>query len=1163
MTKLRKLALLLIILLGLVPAIVSAQGKLTCYTTWDENYFYAAFTVDDPDITGSNTAPFSNSWEDDSIEVFLETDNRHNSGRSKSTYHMAVSSAGGAAFTESDGSAGWRIKKILSFKYAAVCDGSISNPNDLDIGYTVELALPWSELGIKAPTPGTMMSFNAVVRMRGETDKFISLSPEVKTGEDIHDASKWVNIVFTGAGFAVATTTLDKIVSAKYIARMPLIDGQVRQKEWNKNTSFELPLPIEKQKLPQHQIQKMVLTHYFYWYQNDPRKAAPSKFVRTGDGMLGLSNTPVTGAGPWFSYDRVQLHKSEFSDMKRAGVDVVMPVYRGDAASRAAYAAKGLDSIAEALSELKSEKKPYPLVGMFFDTSSMALAYKDTHQSKDPEDAKRTFYGMIRDFFMRVPEEFRVQVQMSDERKGRPCYIVYLYSCEPIPGFDASFISYASERFAKEFDAHILWIGAQDFKDKHVSFDAYCDYGAGLGLSYNDKARIRVAAIGPGYDDSAIAVREAHINARNAGDLYRTEWAKALDKRPNWVVLDGWNNFSEGTGICGSRQYGFAYVDATALQTLKFRGAREYDAKYMRHSLPAVISTGAFYQSEITIQNDGTKPWKAAEGYALGYRWYQDGALVAESGIRRPVQNDVFPGHSSNITIGIAAVTKDGQNLSEGNYEVRFEMVRLADDKWFSALGDDGFVVPVKVGKGSDIQARCLSIDGPVMLKTGTDYPFKVIVRNDGASAWKADWTLDCRLFKVSNYVYGGPNDLREDVGITPMSVNLGKDVPPGETAEVTINVNLKDAAGQPVPVWKQTDPWSYLLSFDIRDSSKSILEGGAASNERIIDVFENDYGARIIACDVPDEIEAGKTITAKIVVRNDGSDTWTKETHSIGCHWYYLDGVEAVWDGERTPVAGQILPGMPAIVNAKLTAPPYDGRYILVWDFYIKDKWASTSEICRGNDILTTEVTARNGKLQFADLSKLFDVAGISPDRNRESGGFDGSGHSFPAEMMPPDASLGKPNDIYPCGYGWKSNSAGLESSRRISFVYGPKSAGDKNAVACAGQTVAVPKAKYAKLHILGAAIEPDQEAEFGIGYQSSIEPAKVVMSSWTGEPVHGEETGLVTLHRHSATADEPGVKCYLFHYMVQVDQSKPLASIVLPKNDKVRVVAITLEKP
>jgi len=1151
------------IILGLASVAVLAQGKATCYTTWDDNYFYAAFVVDDPDITGTNTTPFSSPWEDDSVEIFLETDNKHSPGRSGSTYHMSVSCAGGSAFTESDGRGGWQMKKIMSFKYAAVCDGSISNPNDLDVGYTIEMALPWRELGVNnAPTPGTMMSFNVIIRMKGDTEKFVSLSPAVKSEEDIHDASKWVNIVFTGAGFAVATTSLDKIVSAKYIARMPLLDGQARLKEWNSNTSFELPLPIEAPKMPPHQIQKMVLAYYFYWYQADPRRSAPCAFVRYDDGILALSNTPVAGAGPWFTYDRVQLHKAEFSDMKRAGVDVFLPVYRGDAANRAGYAAKGLDVIIEALQELKSEKKPYPLVGMFFDTTAMQIAYRDSSQANDPEDAKRTFYGMISDFFSRVPEEFRAQVQMSDERKNRPCNIIYLFSAERIPGFDESFILYVNDRFAEEFDANILWIGTKDYKDKQVSFDAYCDYGAGLNFGYDDKARIRIASVGPGYDDCAIAGERAFINPRNAGDVYRLEWAKVLDKRPNWVVLDGWNNFSEGTGICGTRQYGFTYVDITSLQTLKFRGARDYDAKYMRHSLPKVISPGVFYQTEITVQNDGIKPWKAAEGYALGYKWYRDGVLVAESSIKRPIQHDILPGGSSGITIGIAAVTKDGKDLPEGDYDLRFEMVRLADDKWFSALGDDGFTAPVRVGKPGGILARYIGIDGPVMLKAAIDYPFKVRVRNDGDTVWMADWTLGCRLYRGANYIHGGAEDLCEEVDITPIGVALGKDILPGEMAEVTVLVNLKDAAGQPIPAWKQSELWSYMLSFDIHNGSGWISEAGAAKCDRIIDVYELDSGARIIACDVPEEIDAGKTVNVKLVVRNDGPDTWEKDTHSFGYHWYYLDGVEAVWDGEKTPIQGRIKPGTPAVVEAKLVAPPYDGRYILVWDVVVNGKWASTSEICRGNDILATEVTVKNGKLHFVDLSNLYDVVYTSPDRNRESGGFDAEGRSFPAEMMPPDVGIGKPNDIYPSGYGWKVDSAGLESMRRISFVYGPKAAGDKNAVSCDGRSVAVPKGKYAKIHILGAATDSAQEVEFGIGYQAATETAKITMSPWTAEPANGEEVAAFALHRHTRASDEPGVRCYLFHYTIPADPTKPLTSIVLPKNDKVRIVGITLEK-
>ncbi|MBI2844649.1 MAG: hypothetical protein HYX78_14745 [Armatimonadetes bacterium] len=1163
MNALRKLSFLLILLLLSVSTTVHAQGKVTGYTTWDDNYFYAGFVVDDPNVVGTNIQPHSYPWQDDCVEIFLEADGSHSQGRSKSSYHMAVSAAGGSAFTQGSSEGTWKRKPIITFKYAASVDGSVGNTEDLDVGYSLEMAIPWFELGLKKPpTPGTMMSFNVIVRMRGETERFVSLSPQITSEEEIHDASKWSNIVFTGPVFGAATLSLEKIVSARYVARLPLIDGQVRLNEYNKNTSFSFELPIDLSMRPKHQFQKTILTYYFYWYQGDPRKAAVFEHVREPDGRSMLTDHPVRGAGPWFSYDRVQWHKEELSDIRRAGIDIVLPIYWGDPKNRAGFAAKGLDCMVEALRELRAENKPYPLVGMFFDTSAMFEAYGSKPDLRD-EEVMRTFYSMIRDFFWRVPDEFRAQVQMQDER-SRPCYIIDLYTSAHFSDLDESFISYVNDRFAKDFDANIFWIGGKDFKQKSPVLDGYCSYGAGLGFGYDDSAKVRIAAVGPGYDDCAVSGRKTPIRARDGGDVYKTDWSKALDKRPNWIMIDGWNELHEGSDICGSRQYGFTYVDATALQSLKFRGARDYDAKYLRHNLPRVIAPGRFYQVDLLVQNDGIKGWRAGEGYALAYRWHQEGRLVAESSVKRPIQKDILPNTAAVITVGVAAVNKGGENMPEGDYEIRFEMVRMSDDKWFSSLGDEGFSVPVRIGKPNDVAVTFMSIDGPVMLRTATEYPYKVRVRNDGASVWEAEKAgVGWRLFRVANYVHGGPSDMEEQVQTAPARVDFADDVEPGRSAEVEITINLKDAVGNPIPAWKQSDLWSYELRFDVWDGAQWLSEAGARTGRRIIDVFETDYGVDIVAADVPDAMDAGKAYNEKLVVRNIGPDTWTPEKHSFGYHWYYLDGIEAEWDGERTKLKQQIKPGSPAIVPAKVTAPPYDGRYILAWDFAENDRWTSTSEISRGRDLLPVEVTVKNGKLFFADLSKLFDTVATSPNRNRQSGNFNGSGLSFPAEMMLPDTGTGTPNDIYPCGYLWKVEGSGLECSRRISFKYGPKAAGDKNAVTCAGQTVSAPKARYSKVHILGAAVEADQQADFGLKYQASTESGGLTMSSWAGEPAHGEDTAFVALHRHSAEGDERGVNSYLFHYTIAVDATRPLVEIILPNNEKMRVMAVTLERP
>lgn len=1129
-----------------------------CYTTWDDIYFYAAFRVDDPDLTGTNKAPFSNPWEDDSVEVFLEITNKHAETRTPSTFSMAVSAAGGATFTQGKDDGTWETKRILTFKYAVNADGSLNNHEDFDVGYAVELAIPWNELGVSAPTPGTMMSFNVVVRQRGEADGFVSLSPHVKSEEDIQSPAKWVNIVFTGPSVVASTLSQEKIVSAKYIARRPLIDGRVHAQEYNKNTSFDFLLPSVGPSKPRSQIQRLLLTYYYYWYQADTRKAAPTEHVREENQAILLTDKPIRGAGPWFSYDRVRWHKDELSDMRRAGIDVVLPVYRGNAASRAGYAAKGLDCMVEALRQLQAEKRPYPLVGMFFDTESMTLAYGSTPDMKS-EDAKRTFYGMVKDFFSRIPEGFRAQVQMSDERADRPCYIIDLNTSNWLGDVDSSLISYVNERFRSDFDANLLWLGATDFKEKAPVFDGYCDTGAGLAFGYDESAKIRIASIGPGYDDTAIGGRNTPIRARNGGDTYRTDWDQVLSKNPNWIVVDNWNGFHEGTEICASREYGYAYVDATTVQSLRFRGGREYDAKYLRHNMASVIAPGVFWRVDIHVQNDGTKPWKAGDGYALSYRWYQDGALVAESAVKRPLQQDILPGHSVVIPIGVVPIGDKTELLPEGDYQVRFEMVRMSDNKWFSSLGDEGFIVPVRVGKPQGDHARFTAVDGPVMMKAGTDYPFTLTVRNDGDKTWPAGTTkITCKLYRVSNYISGSTEDSREEMIIAPVTAAFVKDTSPGQVAEVELLVNLKDRSGAPIPVWKQSDLWSYQLVFGVSNGSEQLPETCAHT----VDALATEYGANIIATNVSDTLDAGKTYDVNLVVKNPGPDPWKQGSHGFGYHWYHLDGTEALWDGVVTPMKGQIKPGESQIVSTKLTAPAFGGRYILAWDMSVNGTWASTSDLSRGSDLLTQEVTVKDGRLVFVDMSKLFDTPAMSTDTRRDLGKFDNRGFSFPAEMMPPDIGLGGPNDIYPSGYYLPKQGEGQSSPKMISFKLGASASAENNALTCNGQTLTVPKSKYARAHILAAAVEPNQVAEFKLGYDAGAVPARLKIASWLETSTEGETVAFATEHRHYPSGDERGVKCSLFHYVVQLDPNKPLTSLVMPENDKVRVLAVTLEK-
>ncbi len=206
--------------------------------------------------------------------------------------------------------------------------------------------------------------------------------------------------------------------------------------------------------------------------------------------------------------------------------------------------------------------------------------------------------------------------------------------------------------------------------------------------------------------------------------------------------------------------------------------------------------------------------------------------------------------------------------------------------------------------------------------------------------------------------------------------------------------------------------------------------------------------------------------------------------------------------------------------------------------------------------------------------VSLSYDLATTTADGSKSSGGFDGQGNALPAEMLPRDISY-----------------AGIH------FQLAPAQDGKPNAVVAKGQTIALPSGKFNRLYILAAAADGDQKASFKIG-DSSID---VNIQDWGGfigqwdnrnwnkkqEPVpprpgapavnpprmrttleyKGLTSGFIkraplawfASHHHTADgANEPYAYSYLFAYSIDVPPNAH--SLVLPNNDKIRILAVTV---
>ena len=392
-------------------------------------------------------------------------------------------------------------------------------------------------------------------------------------------------------------------------------------------------------------------------------------------------------------------------------------------------------------------------------------------------------------------------------------------------------------------------------------------------------------------------------------------------------------------------------------------------------------------------------------------------------------------------------------------------------------------------------------------------------------------------------------------------TAELSGDLEPGRLIEVTLPVRVAGRDGTPIPVWTQNDLWTYVISWELVrvDGQDFPVRFGREA----IKVLADDYGPKFIAGDTPAEMPAGRQCKIGLTIENAGADVWTKADFSVGCHWYYLDGIEAVWEGAKTRLPSDVRPGERVIVKASVTPPPYDGQYYMVWDLACGDKWVSTSANTRGGDILVVPVRVTGGKLTAQDLTQLFDSDVTSFDVDRKDGDADGAGLTLPAEFLPPQVTMfaAAADRLWPCGLWTSVQGVGLESSRRISFKYPSKADGAKNAISCKGQSIALKPGRYTAVHLLALAAQ-DTTGEFALTYKSNKTTSTVQFSAWNEAPKRGEHPAFVCLHRHSPDGDQRGQPCWLNHYVLPIDPKAELTSLSLPNNPVVKIMAVTLEK-
>jgi len=403
----------------------------------------------------------------------------------------------------------------------------------------------------------------------------------------------------------------------------------------------------------------LVFSYYFYWYDIYSGAHVWDNAQHTDD---ALQDHPSTFEN--FSFKSVEWHKRELLDMLDARIDVLLPVYWGSAQEMATWSVEGLENLVLAEQELIAEGITPPKIGMFFDTSTLQYGEYVLRAESTPTDLNTAFgrgffFKHIRDFYSLIPPVLWARID------GKP--VVWLYAAAFATNGNQNLVNYVNNHFTSSFPDLQPYI----VRETSWNLNTANDYAWGAAL--NGVQICGVAAVGPGYNDSAVPGRTTPIRDREAGGFYERNWQKVLGSGRHLAVIETWNELHEGTDICQTREYGRQYIELTADFARKFKQPTKFFA-FEPQSWAGVLQPAC----SLSVQDRkfGIRPESAAGAYSedSGETWRpwpvtcsgQAGAKAIEKIVARQIP-----------------FTQTASMLGTPNY-VRFSIINANGDTAFS-----------------------------------------------------------------------------------------------------------------------------------------------------------------------------------------------------------------------------------------------------------------------------------------------------------------------------------------------------------------------------------------------------------------------------------------------------------------------------------------------
>ena len=351
---------------------------------------------------------------------------------------------------------------------------------------------------------------------------------------------------------------------------------------------------------------------------------------------------------------------------------------------------------------------------------------------------------------------------------------------------------------------------------------------------------------------------------------------------------------------------GVAWFAESAGYTVQIASATT-SATYTVATPPTTIPAGGSAQIAVALTNTGNQAWNTtgANPVNLSFHWYDaQGGTVLWDGPRTALGAAVEPTQSRTVAAMVTAPSVPG------SYLLRFALVKEGV-AWFPPSN------PLPVTALAGFVATVTPPTLPSLIAGGT-YDVPLVLRNAGAAAWNAGAPNNINVSYHWSDAAG--RTVIWDGVRTPLAAN----VEPGASANVTLKLGTPSAPG------------TYELTIDlVREGIGWFASFGATPYRTPATVVPLRYAAGFGALS-PMSAYWAEQKTLAVALTNSGNIPWNfAGANPVNLSYHILDaaGRALVWDGPRTSLGADVLPGQARTLNMTFAAPATTGTYTLVVD--------------------------------------------------------------------------------------------------------------------------------------------------------------------------------------------------------------------------------------